>query len=395
MLYPACCHPLQLPPREWPSQVIFDAIHCLLPPPAAHAAPKIVPITCYIWCYTLLVATPSSCPLESAQHRLYLMLYPACCHPLQLPLRECPAQVIFDAIPCLFPAAATAPRRVARSGLIWPPAPPGTRRLYRKISAYNICSRGWSVWHTWRGLVSLWRTRTHHSAAIIRCNLCTMPPWWRTTACDAFRKHKRRWSWWFVSDLFCACLRQCLLHSFVEVQKQSILWRSSERYYLLPTPSGSVFSRFQNNIILYMAQKLHVWCIDFDPWGNMFDPDDTQGELPGRYHATHKGSRLHAFTIARVFEILSAWPLVSTDNTTCEHYPFMWLPSTYHVLTGVVKLGNLSFIAMTTTNFFRWPVNSLRQVTHICVSKLAIIGSGNGLRLVGAKPLPEPMLVYC
>ena len=35
------------------------------------------------------------------------------------------------------------------------------------------------------------------------------------------------------------------------------------------------------------------------------------------------------------------------------------------------------------------------RVMHICVSKIIIIGSGNGLRLVGAKPLSEPMLEYC
>ena len=118
-LYPACCHPLQLPLRDWecPAQVIFDAIPCLLPPPPA--ARKRVAITGYIWCYTLLVATPSSCPLESAQHRLYLMLYPACCHPLQLPLREWPSQVIFDAIHYLLPPPPAARKRVAITGYIW------------------------------------------------------------------------------------------------------------------------------------------------------------------------------------------------------------------------------------------------------------------------------------
>ena len=34
------------------------------------------------------------------------------------------------------------------------------------------------------------------------------------------------------------------------------------------------------------------------------------------------------------------------------------------------------------------------RVTHICVSKLTIIGSDNGLRLTGAKPLYKPMLDY-
>ena len=36
----------------------------------------------------------------------------------------------------------------------------------------------------------------------------------------------------------------------------------------------------------------------------------------------------------------------------------------------------------------------LGRVTHICVGNLSIIGSDNGLCLVGAKPLPEPMLEY-
>ena len=35
------------------------------------------------------------------------------------------------------------------------------------------------------------------------------------------------------------------------------------------------------------------------------------------------------------------------------------------------------------------------RVTHICVGKLTIIGSDNGLCLGGAKPLSEPMLGYC
>ena len=34
-------------------------------------------------------------------------------------------------------------------------------------------------------------------------------------------------------------------------------------------------------------------------------------------------------------------------------------------------------------------------MTYICVSKLTIIGSDYGLRLVGAKPLSEPMLENC
>ena len=34
-------------------------------------------------------------------------------------------------------------------------------------------------------------------------------------------------------------------------------------------------------------------------------------------------------------------------------------------------------------------------VMHICVSNLSIIGSHNGCRLVGAKPLSEPMTEYC
>ena len=34
-------------------------------------------------------------------------------------------------------------------------------------------------------------------------------------------------------------------------------------------------------------------------------------------------------------------------------------------------------------------------LTHICVSKLTIIGSDFDMRLVGAKPLSEPMLGYC
>ena len=35
------------------------------------------------------------------------------------------------------------------------------------------------------------------------------------------------------------------------------------------------------------------------------------------------------------------------------------------------------------------------RVTHICVSKIVIIGSDMACRLVGAKPLSEPMLEYC
>ena len=35
------------------------------------------------------------------------------------------------------------------------------------------------------------------------------------------------------------------------------------------------------------------------------------------------------------------------------------------------------------------------RVTHICVGNLTRIGSDNDLSLVGAKPLPEPMLEYC
>ena len=34
-------------------------------------------------------------------------------------------------------------------------------------------------------------------------------------------------------------------------------------------------------------------------------------------------------------------------------------------------------------------------VMHIYVSKLSTIGSDNGCRLVGAKPLSEPILEYC
>ena len=34
------------------------------------------------------------------------------------------------------------------------------------------------------------------------------------------------------------------------------------------------------------------------------------------------------------------------------------------------------------------------RVTHKCVSKMTITGSDNGCRLVGAKPLPELMLIY-
>ena len=35
------------------------------------------------------------------------------------------------------------------------------------------------------------------------------------------------------------------------------------------------------------------------------------------------------------------------------------------------------------------------RVAQICVSKLTIIGSDNGLRLVDTKLLSEPMLEYC
>ena len=35
------------------------------------------------------------------------------------------------------------------------------------------------------------------------------------------------------------------------------------------------------------------------------------------------------------------------------------------------------------------------QVMHICISNITIIGSDNGLRLDGAKPLSEPMMEYC
>ena len=35
------------------------------------------------------------------------------------------------------------------------------------------------------------------------------------------------------------------------------------------------------------------------------------------------------------------------------------------------------------------------RAMHICVSKMNTIGWVNALRLVGAKPLSEPMLEYC
>ena len=66
-------------------------------------------------------------------------------------------------------------------------------------------------------------------------------------------------------------------------------------------------------------------------------------------------------------------------DTVCALFWFVVFGvNSIHILLGALLLI-----------WFHWG-----RVTHICVSKLTIIGSDNGCRLIGAKPLSEPMLKY-
>ena len=68
-----------------------------------------------------------------------------------------------------------------------------------------------------------------------------------------------------------------------------------------------------------------------------------------------------------------------------------WYTMKLHIHVSSLKMaGEISWNLAALQVLTHWG-----RVTHICVIKLTIIGSDNGLRLAGAKPLSEPMLEYC
>ena len=76
-----------------------------------------------------------------------------------------------------------------------------------------------------------------------------------------------------------------------------------------------------------------------------------------------------------------------TDETASSYWNQPWLCNTWYWLQGA-SLTN--FVLTLGASLTHWG-----RVTHICVSKLTIIGSDNGLSPAGAMPLSEPMLEYC
>ena len=157
-----------------------------------------------------------------------------------------------------------------------------------------------------------------------------------------------------------------------EIQNSSTGSTSTEYEYLSPAsvntqPKGSATGNFGVFFHGGLNNLLHKWSIS-------------------RWFATlimwrHCKTTVLFRFVYNFFYTIWIWHVAVFARTELRHY----FQSIVSEVTQIYHIFCLSETLLT-----HWG-----RVTHICVSKLTTTGSENGCRLVGAKPLSEPMLVYC